>query len=267
MPSIELPGVSLHYEQQGNGPPLLLVAGLASDSVSWLPVWNDLTSRFRVIAPDNRGAGRTRPQDGPVSIDTMADDCAALLAHLGIARAAVLGHSMGGFVAQRLASRHPGLVDRLVLVATGSEPSAADIALFRDLADRLDAGEDPARWFRRLFDVVFTRRFLADPANVDAATRWALDYPYRQSPRAFRRQVEAIAAFDGGADLARLAVPTLVLAGREDVLFPLETARAFAARIAGARVEAIDGAAHAVHTEQPRAFVRAVGAFANASQR
>jgi pimeloyl-ACP methyl ester carboxylesterase len=265
MPSIDLPDASLHFEQQGTGSPLLLVAGLASDSMSWLTVWNELGSRYRVVAPDNRGVGRTRPQDGPASIDAMADDCAALLAHLKIGRAAVVGHSMGGFVAQRLALRHPRLVERLVLVATGARPSPADVALFRDLADRQDAGEDPARWFRRLFDVVFTPRFLADPANVDAATRWALDYPYPQSPSAFRRQVEAIAAFDGTAGLAQIAAQTLVLAGREDVLFPLDGMQAFASRIAGARFEAIDGAAHAVHTEQPRVFVDAIARFVPAS--
>lgn len=261
LPSIELPGVSLHYEQQGSGGALLLVAGLASDAMSWLTVWKDLGARRRVIAPDNRGVGRTRFHDATVSIDAMADDCAALLDRLGIARAAVLGHSMGGFVAQRIALRHPGLVERLVLVATGSRAPAESVARFRDLADRFDAGEDRSRWFRRLFDLVFTPRFLADPANVEAATRWALDYPWPQSAQAFRRQAEAIAAFDGQADLARLGVPVLVLAGRDDVLFPLDAMQRFAGAIAGARFEAVSGAAHAVHTEQPQAFVDAVTRF------
>ena len=76
-----------------------------------------LSARYRTIAPDNRGVGRTRTQDGPIDIDVLADDCEALLDHLGIGRAHVLGHSMGGFVAQRLALRHPGLVHRLVLTA------------------------------------------------------------------------------------------------------------------------------------------------------
>lgn len=253
--------MSLHCEQQGSGGALLLVAGLASDAMSWLSVWKDLGARRRVIAPDNRGVGRTRIHDATVSIDAMADDCAALLDHLGLARAAVLGHSMGGFVAQRIALRHPGLVERLVLVATGSRAPAASVARFRDLADRFDAGEDRSRWFRRLFDLVFTPRFLADPANVEAATRWALDYPWPQSAQAFRQQVEAIATFDGDADLARLAVPVLVLSGRDDVLFPVPTARHLAGRIAGARFEVISGAAHAIHTEQPRAFVDAVMRF------
>jgi pimeloyl-ACP methyl ester carboxylesterase len=261
MPSFALPGLDLHYEVRGDGRPLLLIAGLASDSMSWLTVWNDLSGRRRAIAPDNRGAGRTRPQDGPVSVDEMADDCAALLRHLRAGQASVVGHSMGGLVAQRLALRHPGRVDRLVLAATGAAADPRDIALFRDMADKLDAGEDPARWFRRFFDVIFTRRFMADPANVEAATKWATDYPYAQSPRAFRLQVEALAAFPGVADAARIAVPALVLTGSEDVLFPPAEGEALARRIPGATFKVIDGAAHAIHTEQPKAFVDAVMGF------
>ena len=261
MPDLARPGVTLHYDTRGRGAPLLLVAGLASDALSWLAVAEPLASRYRTIAPDNRGVGRTRPQDVPVDVDTLADDCAALLQHLGVERASVVGHSMGGFVAQRLALRHPHLVERLVLVATGDDAGAHNVERFFALADRLDAGEDRATWFRSLFDAIFTRRFLADPANVEAALRWALDYPYPQSAAAFRRQCEAMAGFDGRADLRRIARPALVVAGREDALFTLESSAAFAARLPGARLVVVDGAAHAVHTEQPKAFVDAVTGF------
>ncbi len=258
MPALELPDLSLHYEDRGSGPPLLLVAGLASDSFSWLPVATPLAARFRTIMPDNRGVGRTRPQDGPCSIDAIADDCAALLRHLGVERASVLGHSMGGFVAQRLAVRHPGLVDRLVLVATGTGAGARNAATFEEMAERLDAGEGAERWFRRLFDAIFTRRFLDDPAKAEAVMAWALNYPWPQSARAFRRQVDAVIAYDGSADVGAIAVPTLVVAGREDILYPAEECEAFARRIPGAAFTVIEGAAHAVHTEQPGAFVDAV---------
>jgi fermentation-respiration switch protein FrsA (DUF1100 family) len=113
------------------------------------------------------------------------------------------------------------------------------------MADRLDAGEDRATWFRSLFEAIFTRRFVANPASIDAALHWALDYPYPQSPAAFRRQCEAMAAFDGRADLIRIERPTLVVAGREDILFPPERCAAFAARLPGAKLVVLDGAAHA----------------------
>ena len=261
MPSLALPDVSLHYEERGKGPPLLLIAGLASDSSSWLTIGEPLASRYRTIAPDNRGVGRTRPQDGPASVDAMADDCAALLDRLGVARANVLGHSMGGFVAQRLALRHPALVHRLVLAGTGATPGEDNVVRFRDLCARLDAGEPLDAWFRRLFDLIFTRRFRADPANVEAALRWALDYPYAQSAAAFRHQCEALSAFDGRADLDRIAPRALVFAGREDVLFPVDACRALADALPDAELVVLDGAAHAIHTEQPRAFVAAVADF------
>lgn len=264
MPVLDLPDLALHYEDRGRGAPLLLVAGLASDSLSWLPVAGGLAARFRTIAPDNRGVGRSRPQDVPTSIDAMADDCAALLAHLGVARASVLGHSMGGFVAQRLAVRHPALVDRLVLVATGASPGVDNVALFEDFARRLEAGEAPQQWFARLFGAIFTARFLADPAGADAAMRWALDYPYPQSARGFRRQVDAIAAYDGAGTPSAISVPTLVVAGAEDALFPPARCEAFARSIPGASFVRIEGAAHAVHTERAAAFVDAVVRFAGA---
>jgi pimeloyl-ACP methyl ester carboxylesterase len=261
MPALARPGVTLHYDTRGRGTPLLLVAGLASDALSWLTVAEPLASRYRTIAPDNRGVGRTVPQDVPVDVDTLADDCAALLDHLGAGRANVVGHSMGGFVAQRLALRHPHLVERLVLVATSDGAGADNVEHFLALADDLDAGVDRATWFRSLFDAIFTRRFMADPTSVDAALHWALDYPYPQSPAAFRRQCEAMAAFDGRADLVRIACPALVIAGREDILFPPERCAAFAARLPGSKLVVLDGAAHAVHTEQPKAFVGAVAGF------
>jgi pimeloyl-ACP methyl ester carboxylesterase len=261
LPEIPRPGVTLHYETRGRGAPLLLVAGLASDALSWLTVAEPLASRYRTIAPDNRGVGRTLPQDVPVDVDTIADDCAALLDHLGVAQADVLGHSMGGFVAQRLAARHPDRVRRLVLVATGHRAGERIVDRFFALADRLDAGEDRATWFRSLFEAIFTRRFLSDPAMVDLALRWAIEYPFAQSAAGFRRQCEAMAAFDSREDVRAIAHPALVVAGREDVLFPPERCAAFAAALPGARSAVIEGAAHAVHTEQPRAFVEAVVGF------
>ena len=91
---------------------------------------------------------------------------------------------------------------------------------------------------------------------------WALNYPWPQSARAFRRQVDAVIAYDGSADVGAITVPTLVVAGREDILYPAEECEAFARRIPGEAFTVIEGAAHAVHTEQPGAFVDAVARVA-----
>ena len=135
--------VDLYYECVGDGPPLLLIAGLASDSLSWQPIVADLAAHYRVIAVDNRGAGRTTPQTAPTTIRAMADDCVALIEHLGLASAHVLGHSMGGFVAQDCAIRHPDKVNALVLAATSSVNSRRNNDLFSDWASALANGADP----------------------------------------------------------------------------------------------------------------------------
>lgn len=261
MPVLRLPDVELHYEVSGSGPPLLLVAGLASDGAYWLPAVEPLARHCRVIVVDNRGSGRTAPQDVPITIGAMAADCAALLRHLDCGRATIVGHSMGGMIAQDCAVRYPDLVERAVLVATGAINSARNNDLFASWAEMLDAGMPSSLWFRNLFYWVLSSAFFQNRATVDALVTLATTYPYQQSALAFRRQTEALAAFDGTAGLPAPRVPTLVLAGSDDALFPLAANVAFAAAIPGAQFLALDGAAHSIPAETPELVVAKVLAF------
>jgi len=115
MPSTAIDQVELFYETHGSGMPLMLVAGLASDSQSWQPIVGDLSRHFLVITPDNRGVGRTKPQKIGITIRQIADDYIALMTHLGLSSVNLLGHSMGGFVALDLAIRYPDCVNKLIL--------------------------------------------------------------------------------------------------------------------------------------------------------
>jgi pimeloyl-ACP methyl ester carboxylesterase len=250
--------VGLYYESVGDGAPLLLVAGLASDSLSWQPIIADLTAHYRVISVDNRGAGRTTPQTAPTSIRAMADDCVALIEHLGLASTHVLGHSMGGFVAQDCAIRYPDKVDSLVLAATSSVNSRRNNDMFSDWAAALANGADTKAWLRNLFYWLFSTRFFTNDAVVDAAIQYALTYPYPQSPAAFQNQVDAIAAFDSTDELSRIRANTLVVAGTDDLLFPLSVCKGFANVIPNCAFVAIENAAHSIHMENGWAFVEHV---------
>ena len=255
MPQLSVDGVDLYYELHGSGSPLMLVAGLASDSQSWQPVVGELSRRFLVITPDNRGSGRTAPQSCEIAIGRMADDCAALADHLGLPSVNLLGHSMGGFVALELAARHPRRVDRLILAGTSSSNSRRNNALFADWAASLESGTDPARWFRNIFYWIFSARFFEDQTLVEDALRFAVDYPYPQSSAAFRGQIDAIARYNGNSGLKAVGSKTLVISGSEDLLFPPETGVELAQAIPNARHSVIEGAAHSIHMEQPGAFM------------
>lgn len=257
-----LSDVELYYEVHGgDGPPLLLVAGLASDVSSWQTVLPALSEHFRVILVDNRGIGRSVPEDAPVSVDLMADDCAALIDHLGYGPVHVLGHSMGGFTALSLAARYPDRVKKLVLAATGEKSSSRNTLLFSDLADLYERGEDPAGFFRTVFYWIFSPAFFEDEGTVKGAVEFALSYPFPQAPVSFRNQVNAIAAFDGRNLAVSVSAPALVLSAAEDLLFASSAGRELAEKLPRGKYLSVEGAAHSIHAEKPKEFAEAVVSF------
>ncbi|TDY61222.1 pimeloyl-ACP methyl ester carboxylesterase [Aminivibrio pyruvatiphilus] len=257
-----LSDVELYYEVHGgDGPPLLLVAGLASDVSSWQTVLPALSEHFRVIVVDNRGIGRSVPEDAPVSVDLMADDCAALIDYLGYGPVHVLGHSMGGFTALSLAARYPDRVKKLVLAATGEKSSSRNTLLFSDLADLYEREEDPAGFFRTVFYWIFSPAFFEDKDTVKGAVEFALSYPFPQAPVSFRNQVNAIAAFDGRNLAVSVSAPTLVLSAAEDLLFASSAGRELAEKLPRGKYLSVEGAAHSIHAEKPKEFAEAVVSF------
>jgi 3-oxoadipate enol-lactonase len=260
MNTIEIDGIRLYYEVRGGGPPLVLVAGLASDSQSWLPVVEPLARRFTVVAYDNRGVGRTTPPDVEIEISLLADDCVALIDRLGYSKVHLLGHSMGGLIAQDVAARHPDRIDRLILVGTGRRTTDEDDTLLSDMARSLEAGTDPETWFRELFRWIFTTRFMQDEATAAESIRLAVEYPYPQTAEQFQKQVDAVARF-AGVDPSRIVARTLVMTGEDDVLFPPEEGRSLAMRLPDAEFLLVPSAAHSVHMESPVPFVDAVVRF------
>ena len=127
MSHADVNGLSLYYEEHGSGEPLVLLHGGISAGEMFAPILPELAARRRVITVDLQGHGHTADADRPLRPQTMADDVAALIEHLGLASADVMGYSLGGLVALRMAIQHPQLVRRLVLVAVafrrdGSHP-------------------------------------------------------------------------------------------------------------------------------------------------
>jgi pimeloyl-ACP methyl ester carboxylesterase len=258
MPKKIFNNIDLYYEVQGTGTPLMLVAGLASDSQSWQPVIIDLSRHYLVITPDNRGVGRTMPQSIETSITKIVDDIVALIKLLGFSSVNLLGHSMGGFVALNLAIRYPDYVNKLILAGTSAKNSTRNNALFSDWASCLESGMEMRLWFRNIFYWIFSRRFFENPEVVSNALRFAIEYPYPQSAIAFRNQVKAIASYDDTKGLPRVRSKTMVISGKEDLLFPTRECSDFSRAIPRANFSVIDNAAHSIHMEQPKAFTDCV---------
>lgn len=256
MPQFDTRGASLHYETIGAGEPLLLIAGIASDGASWGPLPPLLTGR-RLILIDNRGSGRSRVE-GALDIEDMAEDCVALLDHLGIASADVAGHSMGGLIGLMLAARAPHRVKRLVTITSGVVSPAARV-LFHDMA-RLYFTMAPQDWFRLLYQWLFSPPFFADEPNVAAAAEASTAYPYRQSPGDFARQVAAIDRLTP-FEPTSVRAPVLAIWAEHDLLAPKAAIEALHRGIADLRFAGIAGAAHSVHWEKPAEVAAELQAF------
>lgn len=260
MPQARLGEIELYYEKAGDGAPLVLIAGLASDSASWGPVAPALAQRFGLVMPDNRGSGRTKYGAKPFTIAEVADDVAGLLTQLGIERAHVLGHSMGGMIAATFAARHPQRIDKLVLAGSSAKRSPRAGAVMADLAALRQTNASPELRFRLFYHWLFAPKFFEDPEAVAAAARASATYPYAPTDEMSLHQGMAAATFDAGV-LKDIRAETLTLSGALDLLSSPEDAAASLGVIANSRQTILDGAAHSLHWDQPDAFVAVVSDF------
>ncbi len=123
MPTIRVNDIHIYYEINGELEPIVLIAGLGTEHKVYKPIIDDLSPRYKVLAFDNRGVGRSDRPDAPYTIEMMANDTAALMKEVGIEKANVLGFSMGGKIAMVLALQHPEMVKSLVLTSTTARPT------------------------------------------------------------------------------------------------------------------------------------------------
>ena len=211
--------VELWVEHRGQGPDVLLIAGLGDPAEAWQPQLDGLADRYRLTAFDNRGAGRTPLTERPLSAASMADDAGALLRALEVPSAHVAGFSMGSAIAQELALRHRELVRSLVLVSTYARPDA----LFRSQLDFWrwlpEVAPSERAFYEAFFTWVYTPRAHAD-GSVGQIVEEALAFPHQQSVEAFQAQVDVCLGHDTADRLSQIAAPTLVLSGELDVILP-----------------------------------------------
>lgn len=261
MPTIRGNGVSLYYEQHGAGPDLVLIGGLSADHTVWAMVCDALAARFRVLLFDNRGVGQSDAPPGPYSLAMMADDTVALLDALGIRRAAIVGHSMGGAILQQCCIAHPARVARAVICASAARIPTASRRHIESVVQMQRAGVAPALILATAFPWIFGAAFLEDETRMAVALANLLNTPYPQSLAAFTAQAAACTSADLRPLLPRIVAQTLVVAGREDLLTPLGCAEEIHRGIPGAMIAVMEACGHMVPLERPELFCATVQAF------
>ena len=257
---VDIGDVNVWVERRGEGPDVLLIAGLSDPAEAWQPQLDGLADRYRLTAFDNRGAGRTPLPDGTLSVELMADDAASLLRALDVADAHVAGFSGGSRIAQELALRHPDLVRSLVLVSTWESFDGFGRAVTKFLQWLPDVAPSERAMLEAFFLWIYTPRAHAD-GTVDQIIEEALAFPHPQSPEAFKAQLDAWLTHDTSGRLDRITAPTLVVAGGLDIVTPPRLGRAVAGAIPGAELVVLPDEAHQPFQERPDEFNALVDGF------
>jgi 3-oxoadipate enol-lactonase len=254
-------GIRLHYEVIGrsSAPAVLLIQGLGADKHGWDMQRMALALRYRVIALDNRGAGRSDKPFGVYTLEQMADDAIAVLDAVGVERAHVVGASMGGAITQIVVLKYPHRVNSITLACTAcrNHPWRRELLTsWATTASERGMGamtSQAARW------VIGPRSF----RRIMPAFGWLGPLAMGRPAHAFIAQVRAILATDETmADaLGAVRVPALVIVGNQDILTPRGDSEELAERIPGAELVVISGAAHGLMVEHATTFNRVLVEF------
>jgi pimeloyl-ACP methyl ester carboxylesterase len=251
----------LSIDTEGSGPPLLLISGFGVDKTSWRRQIDALRRNFTAVSYDPQGVGASRPMPtDSLTIAAMAEE--ALDAAGGRAPLTVVGASMGAAIAIEVALAQPSAVAALVLI---TPPIAQDARLDAVLRASLEFETPQAEGrIRAMLPWFLSRRFLAETPKREAAAQALRAMAVRTPLATLRRHANAFGGWLGtrAADLRRISVPTLVIAGSEDVLVPGFHAEQVAASIPGARLEVLEGAGHAVTIESADRVNELVAEFA-----
>ena len=228
MPKVNVNGITINYEQQGTGEPLILIPYLAADNACYAFQVAEYAKHFNCIALDLRGTGESDKPEGLYSTELLADDVAAFMQALGVTRGHVSGLSLGAATGLWLAAKHPERVKSLSLHSgwTKTDPFIRIVVQgWQVMAKALDSVQETI--MRGIFPWCFTPELYAEkPEYIDSLAAFVRSRP-AQSVSAFLQQSNAVIGHDAEAQLNRISAPTQITFGRHDMV----TSTRFAERL------------------------------------
>ncbi len=262
MPQVRVNDITMHYEQQGAGEPLLLIPYLAADNACYAFQVAEYAKYFTCLSVDPRGTGETDKPAGPYSMEQFADDMAGFLQATGIEQAHVSGLSLGAATGMWLAAKYPARVKSLSLHSawTKTDPFLTTVAEGWQIMAKA-MGSVPEMVIQAILPWCLTPElYAARPEHVSSLKDFIRGRP-EQPVEAFLSESAAVLGHDAEAQLANIQAPTLITFGRHDVITSTRFAEPLQAGIRGAELMIFEGSAHAPIYEQVDEFNQRTLAF------
>jgi pimeloyl-ACP methyl ester carboxylesterase len=246
-----------HAQLEGEGPLITMIHGIGASTESWAGLVPLLADRFACLSYDLRGHGLSEVAPGRYELEAYVDDLAALMDARGISACHLAGHSLGGVIAQAFALKFPERTKSAILVSTAACRTADERAAILGLARTVER-EGAAFIMERAMERWFTAAFQAAHPEVIARRKARV---LETDPESFANAFRIYAESELGDELHRIAAPTLILTGENDVGSNPRIARAMAERVPGAEVEVFPELRHAVLLEAPALVAERIAAF------
>lgn len=262
MPYLTVNGARLYYEERGSGPETIVFFHSLLFNCRMFDAQIDvLAERYRCVAFDWRGHGRSEVTESGYDMDTLTADTVALIHELDCAPCHFVGFSTGGFVGLRLAIRHAELLRSLILVDTSAEPEPEENLPRYKLLNLIARWIGPWLVAGRVMPIMFSEHFLSDPDRAALRSEWRRHF-VENDRVGVTRAVKGVMAREGVAErLGEIDVPTLILVGENDVATAPEKSERMHAGIAGSELVVIPRAGHMSPVEEPEAVTAAIEAF------
>lgn len=249
-------GVNLYYHTSGHGHPVILISGLGADHTAWDFVLPYLHSHYQIITLDNRGSGRSDVPEQFYTTETMAADVIGLMDALQIKKAHIVGHSMGGAIAQHMALSYPERIGKLVLINSFSKINSV---AYYTILGRLQMAELDIPIKTKIetnLSWLYSNRSLQDPSQVRNIIDRICKKPYQQTLQGFKSQASACLEHDTREKLDKITHPTLIVFGIDDILMTIDHSIRLL-KIPDSKLNKIPGA-HMLIVENPLITSRAV---------
>lgn len=259
MPYAKLKESNIYYEIHGQGEPIILINGLKTDHTRWFKLRDLLLNRFQVILFDNRATGRTQDNGRDFDVKVMADDTIQLMNYLNLNSAYIVGHSLGGAIAQTLAYFYPEKIKKLLLLNTFIKLNETAKAGFYKLLQLHEQGAIPESIAEAMIPWGFSENFIT-PEIKKTILESSRTNPFPQSAHDYKRQYMALIHFNSKKWVNKINVPTFIVASEKDLTAPLIQSKTLTNKIRGAQLFIIPGG-HASAAEQPNKIAEIVHQF------
>lgn len=242
---------NFYYEIYGKGKPIILIAGYTCDFSSWQMILEGLTKYFQVLVFDNRGIGRTTDDNVALSVKLMAQDVMALADALHLEKPHIVGQSMGGTIAQTIASLYPDKISKLSVLTSSAKWRQAMLRGLKSLLVMRERDIDFDFIFEATLPWIFGETFLSNAKNINEFKQIILENPYPQSLNDQIRQFRVLDEFNGLAQLKSIKAPTLVAYGIQDLIALPNESKYMASQISQSKLVEFD-CGHGIMLEQPQ---------------